>query len=39
MRRVTTRHPMRRARYSYADAGTPTLAEALLPLAEKWGSR
>lgn len=38
-RLITTRHPMHRARYSYVDAGTPTLAEAVLPLAEKWGTR
>jgi predicted GTPase len=38
-RLVTTRHPMHRARYSYVDAGTPTLAETVLPLAGKWGAR
>ncbi len=36
-RLVTTRHPMRRARYELRDAGEPTLAGVVLPLAEKWG--
>ena len=28
-------HPVRHARYEYADAGTPTLAEAVRPLIER----
>ena len=28
-------HPLRHARYEYADAGAPTLAEALQPLVER----
>lgn len=28
-------HPVRHARYEYADAGTPTLAEALRPLLDR----
>ncbi|HWL35580.1 MAG TPA: GTP-binding protein [Frankiaceae bacterium] len=38
-RLITTRHPMRRASYVLRDAGEPTLADVLLPLAEKWGAR
>jgi predicted GTPase len=38
-RLITTRHPMRTVRYVYADAGEPTLAGVVLPLAEKWGGR
>ncbi len=37
-RLVRSRHPMRQARYEYRDAGSPTLAELVLPLAEKWRS-
>lgn len=30
--------PVRRARYEYADAGTPTLAEALEPWLDRWAA-
>lgn len=35
-RLVTVRHPIRRVTYGYADAGTPTLADALAPWIERW---
>lgn len=38
-RLITTRHPLRRARYALADAGSPTLGDVVAPLAEKWGAR
>jgi predicted GTPase len=29
-------HPVRRARYESADAGSPTLAEVLMPHVRQW---
>jgi predicted GTPase len=35
-RLIDTGHPVRRARYGYADAGHPTLAEVLGPTVARW---
>ena len=35
-RLIDIKHPFRRATYSYADAGEPTLAAVLGPYVEKW---